>query len=246
MAKFRDFTIGLFFLIASLVLLNAGWNLRLLTQSLQQTSQNLQATSNGFKDYWEGQKKWLESDRNQKAIQAGIEAAAVFKASGQFINTQVLPQLKRQLIASTDATNTLNSLIWQVKSDTSKAFGVVNNGTLPELTANLSQLQKLQQDLGVSQKEISTALTHLINTGATTPEIINRRLNDPKLDQLLEGAIEIERGAVAVEGQLEGLAKNLNKATEPIAPMILTAQKWQPWMMRARLLGILADVFRPW
>lgn len=225
---------------------NLWWNVRSLLQDLRGTTTNVRATSAEFQQYWAAQRKVVESDKNQKAIEAAIAVGATYQATGRLINTMIIPAAIKQLQAGTVATQKLSEVVDSGNRFVLHMDANVNDKLLPEIVAGVQGLNKLTssidllaQGIGVSVDNVISALNQLVKTGDITVQMLNLRLADPKLDELITAA-------VAVAKHTEGIATNLGQTTAELPPIIKQARRWQKPLQLANLIAILASVFKPY
>lgn len=238
--------------LSLLVVGNLWWNVRGLLRDLRGATENLRNTSKEFNDYWVAQRAVIESDKNQKAIEAAIQAGGTFKATGKMINTLVIPAILRQLEASTVTTHKLSEVADEAtgvaragKALVAGAAEEVNTKLLPEITAGVQRLNKLtdvveqlSQGTGASVQQVLGAINQLVQSGDVTVQTLNQRLADPRLDELVAAAVGTVQHA-------QGVASSLDTAAAEIPPLVKSARRWQGPLRWAQLISILAGILKP-
>lgn len=231
---------------------NLWWNIRGLLQDLRSTTTNLRDTSREFHDYWSAQREVLESTKNQKAVEAALAVGATYQATGRLINTQVIPAILRQLEAGTLTTHKLSEVADEAtgvaragRALVAGAAEEVNTKLLPEITAGVQGLnrltgvvEQLSQGTGASAQEVLGALNHTVQSGDLTVQILNQKLADPKLDDLVTQVVETMR-------HTKGVAKNVEDTTAEFPPIARWARKVQKPITFAQLISILVGIFKP-
>lgn len=224
---------------------NLWWNARGLLRDLRTTTANLRDTSAEFKDYWSAQRGVIESEKNQKAIEAALAVGATYQATGRLINTQVIPAVLRQLEAGTRATARLDELAGEGRQLVADTNGQLNGKLLPEITAgvgDINQLTKglltLAQGTGASIQEVIGAVNQLVQSGDVAVQVLQQKLADPKLDQLVAESVGLVRHS-------KGIAANLEEASAELPPITKSARKWQGPLRAAQLISVLASILKP-
>src|SRR5262249_35155887 len=106
------------------------YQVRAANQRVTRAADELQCTAAAIREYTEFQTKELRSERNQKAIAAGIASAATLQALLRLVNTTTVPRLNRTLEESAGSVRSLNLLIAHSDHE-------INSRLLPNLNATI-------------------------------------------------------------------------------------------------------------
>lgn len=120
----------------------------------------------------------------------------------------------------------------------------LNQQLLPEIVAGTVEFRKLligvqaiTTQTGADSSTVLKALNELLLTAKTTPEALNARLEDlGRFQAELQKAME----------QGTGILTDVNKATDPLPEYTKFAVKWQKPLTYARLISVLAGIFKPY
>jgi len=219
------------------------------TAELRQMGRNLTATNGEAQraarilaDYAEQQTARLQSEKNQKALEAGIAVAATWQATGRIFNTQTLPRINRELDALHETTLALRATVWETKAAIAVNAGHVSEilvearGATEELRGAAKGLRLLSEQTGASVPELAGEFKALIASGRATTAQINKLLADPNLPDLVAQAQLLLNESCSV-------AANLNATTAQFPPLVATARRWQTPLNLARLLSMLVGLF---
>ncbi|HEY6331735.1 MAG TPA: hypothetical protein VI756_20580 [Blastocatellia bacterium] len=198
-----NMSIAVFFLTASVCTVVGTHDFHSATGRLHGTLENVDDATGSLKNYVAFQTAQLESDRYQRMIEASIQTPAIFNASGRTLNTQVLPAARDELRALGGATSALTSLINELKDNTVPAA----NASLSELTGTLKGLSDLEARLGLTVDDTNQLIAEVSKQSGMAADEIKRRLDDPRVDQLLDNL-------ASTTGHLNGIVANGEKASE--------------------------------
>jgi hypothetical protein len=160
-------------------------------------------TTGTVKDYVQFQTGQLRSDRYQRMIEASFETPAIFNASGRTLNRQILPAARDELRALGVTTTTLTSLIATIKDQTVPAA----NASLNELAGTLHGLSDLEAKVGLTVSDTNELIGEVSKQTGLTGEDVRKRLEDPRLDAVLENL-------ASTTGHMNGIVANGEKASE--------------------------------
>jgi len=118
---------------------------------IDSTAAELQRTSKLVADYVEKQKAVLESPRNQKALEAGWQMAAVLNGTARDINRLIVPRVMRTMDGLSTAVGNFNDSAQALTELVRNADHSLNQDLLP----NLAETAKT---LGVSMQTVTTSL----------------------------------------------------------------------------------------
>ena len=177
--------------------------------------------------------KQLASEKNQKAIDAGIAVAASLQGSIRLVNTQVVPRTMKLLDATERTTLTLNTLV----ANTDRRL-TADDGLLPESTRVLASVRTTADAFQVDAKALSGELLKITQQGQVSMENINAVLASPEWVAILKNVEGSTRNIEATTAELPKTAASIEK-------ILATAEKWQKPMLLAGMLATIARAFIP-
>lgn len=241
MNKFRDLSIGLFFIVATACIVSITFKVDTVVGKFGTTLTMTSAAAQQLSSTLKSQKEQLDEPAVVKARKdSQLQLAELTKHLSQV----TIKKFDQNLDTLNKVTNNTAGMVLALNAGTTKTLDIVNHNLLPPITDFVSNTSKLAESLNISQAQVNAAIVTLINNGTTTTEIVNKRLADPKFDELLAGAIELQRDGHVVLGKVEAVGANLDEATRPLGPMVKNAQKWQWVWNTGRLLGLLTTLFK--
>lgn len=205
---------------------------------LAATNAEVQRAARVLADYATAQTASLQSEKNQKAIDAGLALAASAQGSVRLFNTQTLPRVNKELDALNATTLALQSAVWEFKAAiavNSQRTGELLSegiGAAQELRGTAKGLNLLAERLQLSVPEIAGEIKGMIASGQASADQVNKLLADPNLPALLAQAERLlrETGDVMV---------NLDATTAQLPPIMATAKRWQNPLNVARIVSVL-------
>lgn len=242
MNKFRDLAIGVFFIVATACVVVVTFKVDGVVGKFGTTLTMTSAAAQQLSSTLKSQKEQLDEPDVVKARKdSQLQLAELTKHLSQV----TIKKFDENLDSLNKATKQAGQLTQTVEVEMAKGFNTVNNELLPSLTQTAVSINKISELTEFSTVEISNKIAKLIESGTVSIETVNKRLSDPKFDELLAGAIELQRDGHAVLGKVEAIGTNLDEATRPLGPMVRNAQKYQ-WLWNAgRLTSLLMTIFRP-
>ena len=216
--------------------------LRQMGSNLAATNAEAQRAAKTVADYAELQAAVLRSEKNQKAIDAGLALGAALNGSVRLFNTQTLPRVNRELDALHETTLALQSTVWEFKAaiavNSQRTSELLSEsiGAAQELRGVAKGLNVLADKLQLSVPEIAGEFKALIASGRASTEQVNALLADPKLPALIAQAERLLRESGDV-------MTNLDAATGELPQIVRTARRWQTPINAARFLSILIGLF---
>lgn len=245
MEKVKQLLWTLLPLVLLCLCINLWWNTRLLMQSSQETMKNIRDASAVVKDYVIAEKARLDDPRNSNAIDAAIQAGAVFKGTGRLLNTQVIPRIMAQLDSSTGSTEQLTAFVRSLNRNTNESFRQLNEILLPEFSMISQNIRLISDKTGEDIASINQEIINLLQLGETTVETVNLRLGDKKFDQLLSNTLELQRGAQRFVDQGGNVMENLSNTTAEFPPVVKRFRKFQPLLTGLSIGALLRQILVP-
>lgn len=203
---------------------NAGRTLLQLTAAVVLAAVGWQVyrTAGNIREYVEFQTAELKSDKNRKAIEAGIAAAASYQATARLLNTQTIPELTSAIRESRQTFTALNAEIVRLGAVTSNLSRFVadtnarvngESGTLAQLNSNLRSIERASDMAMVQVEKIGTETTAAVAS-------LRERIEDPKLDRIAANLEQTSANLGAISGNLVETSARTNAVmTETEATM---------------------------
>ena len=189
MQKTKDIVFTSFFLVLISVTINLWWNVRLILRTSQvvvgkvsETATQINRAAQAVQSTFNSQKEQIDSPdliRARRDSQLGLAALT------NHIAHVTAPQIDSNLLALEKATNGIVDLGESLKLSANTAFGIVNSDILPGIAATTVSINKIAENINISQTKISTSINQLIKTNTITEELINQHLLNPKFNTIL-------------------------------------------------------------
>ena len=182
-----------------------------------------------FAGYSETQLKILQSEKNQKALEAGYQAGAALKGTALLLNKQVLPRAMRLLDGLADDAQALGELIRSTN-------GQLNTGLLPEATGTI---QELRAAATAGQQAILASQDGLV----AATEDIHAILSDPAIPAALEAIQRASEGAAGTTKQVELAAQKLPEIAQSLKEIAATSSRYRKAILLSQILSALGRAF---
>ncbi len=200
------------------------------------TAAELQRTSKLVADYVEKQKAVLESPRNQKALEAGWQMAAVLNGTARDINRLIVPRVMRTMDGLNAAVGNFNDSAQALTALVRNTDSNINEGILP----NLAETAKT---LGVSIQTVATSVQMIAAKGEISLNEVNTLLADPQWLEILKSMAATTAKVNATAAHLEEAARSAPAITSSVERIAATSSKYQKLLLLAQLLATIARVF---
>jgi hypothetical protein len=192
-------------------------------------AQELKKTATAVSDYAQHQTKQLMDPRNQKALDAGIQALAVFNGTGRLINREVIP---RAMDVLDNLSNTAASLDRAIQS-TDKS---VNADLLPESRQLLSATSEA---ISATKTTVDAASNQIVQAGND----IHAILADPALKSILTETNAIASHADGIAANLEESSKQMPLIAADVERIAATSSRYRKAILLSQILSALARAF---
>jgi len=192
-------------------------------------AQELRKTATAVAEYAQHQTKQLMDPRNQKALDAGIQALAVFNGTGRLINREVVPRAMDVLDNLSNATASLDRAI----QSTDKS---VNADLLPESRKLLSATSEA---ISVTKTTIDAASNQIMQAGND----IHAILADPALKSILTETNSIASHADGIAANLEESSKQMPLIAADVERIAATSSRYRKAILLSQILSALARAF---
>jgi hypothetical protein len=240
---------GILILIGCLIAASVE-SLRLLGEGRQAVAHVKDAAWN-WKDYSFTLTNQLKSERNQKAIDAGIAAAGTFQATGKLINTQTIPRLNKSidqlgvslekigLLVGDAQTNITSGLVVDLRALVKDSNQRLNGdgGLMAEITVSVAAVR-------LPVERISPKLELLASEGLISLQKVNDLLAADEWKKLLAEATRATGNAADITANLDNLTATIAKEAPTLFDMLerfaRTSNKYQAVLLLARIFSYLA------
>jgi hypothetical protein len=167
--------------------------------------------------------------RNQKALDAGIQALAVFNGTGRLINREVIPRAMEVLDNLSNATASLDRAI----QSTDKS---VNAELLPE---SQRLLQATSEAISATKHTVDEASAQIAQAGND----IHAILADPALKSIIEQTNAIATHADGIAANAEESSKQMPLIAADVERISATTSRYRKAILLSQILSALARAF---
>ena len=199
------------------------------TAEIRGVAQELRKTAISISEYAQHQTKQLMDPRNQKALDAGIQALAVFNGTGRLINREVIPRVMGVLDGLSNATASLDHAI----QATDKS---VNTELLPESKRLLSGTSEA---ISATRTAVDAASDQIVQAGHD----IHAILADPALKSILAETNGIASHADSIAANLDESSKQMPLIAADIERIAATSSRFRKAILLSQILSALARAF---
>lgn len=227
---FRNIAAGIAWLVVAVVVANLGWNARLLMRGGQETAADVRQVTHTAADWFEAERERASSPKNAKALDAAIQAGAVFNATGRLLNTQTIPRFNREMDALTAMTGRLDSFIVATDQRVNGA-----DGLLVSVTALVNGLARTADRFGVTVEEINAAVRMASEKTGLSLDALYSLLSRP---EWLETLKHLDGTAANVET----VTANAAKASEQMPSIAASLEKIAKTSSRFTKITLIANV----
>ncbi|MGA2261708.1 MAG: hypothetical protein ABSH28_09755 [Acidobacteriota bacterium] len=187
-------------------------------------------------DYADKQKRIMESPKNQKALEAAWQTAAVLNGTAKDINKILMPRLR-------DTLDSLNSAVSSFDQSAQALTTLVRNtdrSLNEELLPNLAETAKT---LGVSVQAVTASVQSIAAKGGVSIDEINTLLADPQWLETLKSIAATTAHVDVIAGNLEAASRQAPSIAESVEKIAKTSSKYQKLLLLAQLLATIARAF---
>jgi hypothetical protein len=189
----------------------------------------LRNTAAAVSEYAQHQTKQLMDARNRKALDAGIQALAVFNGTGRLINREVIPRAMEVLDNLSNAAISLNKAIQSTDRS-------VNGDLLPESKRLLTGTTGAVES---TRKSVDEAMAQILQAGNDIHSI----LADPALKSILAETNAIASHADGIAGNLEDASKQMPLIAADLERIVATSSRYRKAILLSQILSALARAF---
>jgi hypothetical protein len=189
----------------------------------------LRKTATAVSEYAQHQTKQLMNPRNQKALDAGLQALAVFNGTGRLINREVIPRAMGVLDNLSNATASLERAI----QATDKS---VNADLLPESRQLLSATSEA---ISATKSTVEATSSQIVQAGSD----IHAILADPSIKSILAETNAIASHADGIAANLERASKQTPLIAADVERIAATSSRYRKAILLSQILSALARAF---
>jgi hypothetical protein len=189
----------------------------------------LRKTVTAVSEYVQHQTKQLLDPRNQKALDAGIQALAVFNGTGRLINREVIPRAMEVLDNLSNAAASLDRAI----QATDKS---VNAELLPPSRQLLSATSEA---ISATKSTVEVTSTQIVQAGSD----IHAILTDPALKSILAETNAIASHVDGIAANIEESSKQMPLIAADIERISATSSRYRKAILLSQILSALARAF---
>jgi hypothetical protein len=189
----------------------------------------LRKTAAAVSEYAQRQTRQLMDPRNQKALDAGIQALAVFNGTGRLINREVIPRAMDVLDNLSNAAASLERAI----QATDKS---VNAALLPQ---SQELLETTSRAISASRSTLDAVSGQINQAGSDVHAI----LADPALKSILAETYAIATHADGIAANVEESSKRMPLIAADVERIAATSSRYRKAILLSQILSALARAF---
>ncbi len=189
----------------------------------------LRKTATAVSEYAQHQAKQLMDPRNQKALDAGLQALAVFNGTGRLINREVIP---RAMGVLDNISNVMASLDRAIQA-TDKS---VNADLLPESRQLLSATSEA---ISATKSTVEATSSQIVQAGSDIHSI----LADPSIKSIMAETNAIASHADGIAANLDGSSKQMPMIAADVERIAATSSRYRKAILLSQILSALARAF---
>jgi len=221
---------------SGVVAYRANAALKTADRTLAQTDR----AANALADFAVFQTQQLQSERNQKAIEASLATAAIFNGTGRLINTKTIPEINKTIANINQSVELLNTFIARTDQN-------INADLLPAATVALNESAAAIKAFGLTAEKTSIAIEQLANEGKITAQEARAFLNSEEFKSIWSNLnkVSLESAATsanitATTAQIAEASKQLPSVAADIKAFTATTSKFRKAILVAMILGALS------
>jgi hypothetical protein len=189
----------------------------------------LRKTATAVSEYAQHQTKQLMDPRNQKALDAGLQALAVFNGTGRLINREVIPRVMEVLDNLSNSAASLDRAI----QATDKS---VNANLLPESRQLLSATSEA---ISATKSTVEATSNQILQAGSD----IHAILADSALKSILTETNAIASDADGIAANIEESSKQMPLIAADLERIAATSSRYRKAILLSQILSALARAF---
>lgn len=245
-AGIRNLAITMFFLVASAAVVNLWWNARLALQTvIPKVGTTLTMTSDAARQVAAMAQGFKQQQDEPQVIQARKNFQLASAAAAQHLTYVTLPKLDENLQELQQGLQAAQDLTKRGAVMVTNVDNTLNQQLLPEITQGVKDYGKLAGTLelvargGEAQVAMVVAgMNELLRNGAISLDLINGKLQDPRLDELIALAVSTTR-------HIDATTNSIEQSAGELPPMFAFARKAQKPLTYLQVLAVLTRIFNP-
>ena len=220
-----------------------------LTRRANAALSNIDRAANTLADYIDDQTRRLQTEKNQKSIEASLATPAIFNGLGRLVSTTTVPrlnatldQLNRGLADSQRLVNSLDSLAQNTNRE-------INTALLPAATKALQSTTTVINAFGITAQSIDRTVLAFAQDGHIVMDDAHRLLSDPVWKEM---AANLNHSSANVAGATENIRASTESGRQALAELpgvardihafTTTTSRARKIIIGAQLLATLAPV----
>lgn len=190
-------------------------------------------------DFLAVQSQQLQSEKNRKAIDAGLALAASAQGSVRLFNTETLPRLHTAIDTMNDSAGRLGALV-------SRTDASVNGQVMPALTRTLDSLDADAKAFGVTATEFNAAIKQMAASGQLTLQQVNEILSSAEWAEIRGNLKTATAEVAATSTQVRLASEQMPSVAVSLEKIARTSAKYEKALLLARLFSLVLGALRPW
>jgi len=180
------------------------------------------------RDYTREQMERLRDPRNKKALDAVIQTAAVYNATGRLINTQVIPRAMATLDNLSASAESLNAMVQRTDAS-------INNDLVPGATVTLQSTDAALEELTLGLSDAH------IRANATLDEI-RLLIADPALKSTLAEINRTTHHTAGIAADIDAATDHLPGIAEDLQKISNTSSRYSKALAIARVVALFSQL----
>lgn len=164
----------------------------------------VRTAAHSVSNYTQVQIAALQSPKSQKAIQAGIEAAAALKGTIQLVNRQSIPRVNRTL-------DSLDSAITSLDRLTTDSNTAINQSLLPEAVNTLQSLQNSLQTVSETTETVGSDIHRITSDSSIPATLAELESTSRHVDEISNQLALAAQSAPTIMGSVDKIARTSAK-----------------------------------
>ncbi|MFH1741393.1 MAG: hypothetical protein ABIH23_20505 [bacterium] len=195
----------------------------------QDVLEQIRLAAVGIREYSDEQVVRLRDPKNQKALDATIQAGAVWNGTGRLMNKEVLPRAMKVLDNLAASTESLDQFLRATDRE-------LNGGVLPGAAVTI-------QELATVAREVNTAAQGLTEAVTASAEDIHRVLGDPAITASLTAIQGSAEHIEVATKHLEEAAAEIPEIMESVQEIAKTSSRFRVWVLLSQIGSTIGRVF---
>ena len=179
------------------------------------------------RDYTREQMERLRDPRDKKALDAAIQTAAVYNATGRLINTQVIPRAMATLDHLSASAESLNAMVQRTDAS-------INNDLVPGATVTL-------QSTDAALEELTLGLSDAHIRANSTLDEVRLLIADPAWKATLAEINRTTHHTAGIAADIDAATDHLPGIAEDLQKISNTSSKYSKALAIARVISLFSQ-----